>query len=296
MTETVTAAVEKRDSSPAALVRQYSHDFETVLPSHIKPATWVRVAQGALKRGKMEGNRYQLEIAAENNTPAFLAALLEAARLGLEPGTEQYYLTPRKVRGRLEILGIVGYQGEIELMYRAGAVSSVVAEVVHDKDVFHYRPGLDPVPVHEIDWTAEDRGDRRLVYAYARMKDGAVSRVCILNNSDIEKIKRTSDGAGSEYSPWQKWPEQMWLKSAVHQLAKWVPTSAEYIREQLRAIRDVQNEQPVAPAPSSHAVERVDTTTGEIVEGELVDTAAPEIAEGDPDTIEWPVTQPGSGS
>jgi hypothetical protein len=90
----------------------------------------------------------------------FLAALLDAARLGLEPGTEQYYLTPRKVKGRLEILGIVGYQGYIELMYRAGAVSSVVAEVVYSNDKFTVPAGPDERPVHEIDWDADDRGDR----------------------------------------------------------------------------------------------------------------------------------------
>jgi hypothetical protein len=116
-------------------------DFATVLPTHVRPDTFVRVAQGALKRGKKQGNRFELEIAAGNNPGAFMAALLDAARLGLEPGTEQFYLTPRKVKGQLEILGIVGWQGYVELMYRAGAVSSVVAEVVHANDKFRFQPG-----------------------------------------------------------------------------------------------------------------------------------------------------------
>jgi recombination protein RecT len=105
-----------------------------------------------------------------------MGALMDAARLGLEPGTEQYYLTPRKVKGRLEIQGIRGYQGEIELIYRAGAVSSVIVEVVYSNDKFRVRPGRDERPIHEIDWDADDRGELRLVYAYAVMKDGATSR------------------------------------------------------------------------------------------------------------------------
>lgn len=36
---------------------------------------------------------YELEVAAANNPGVFMATLLDAARLGLEPGTEQYYLT-----------------------------------------------------------------------------------------------------------------------------------------------------------------------------------------------------------
>lgn len=241
-------AIEKADNSPRALVQQYQSSFTAVLPSHIqKPETWIRLAQGALKKGR-RGNdgRTDLEVAATNNPAAFLAALLDCARLGLEPGTEQYYLTPRKVKGRIEILGIVGYQGLIELMYRAGAISSVVAEVVYSHDVFSFRPGVDEVPVHEIDWDSDDRGELRLVYAFARMKDGATSKVVVLNRAAINTIKKSSQGADSDYSPWRTNEPAMWLKSAVRQLAKWVPTSSEYIREQLRAARDVAEEERAA--------------------------------------------------
>lgn len=252
--QTVSNAVAERDSSPGGLIRQYSTDFAQVLPSHIKAETWVRLAQGALKKGKRDGNRFELEIAAANNPGVFLAALLDAARLGLEPGTEQYYLTPRKVKGRLEILGIVGYQGHIELMYRAGAISSVVAEVVYAKDTFTYSPGRDEVPLHEIDWDAEDRGPLRLAYAFARMKDGATSKVVVLNRAAIDRIKVSSAGSDYESSPWKLHEPSMWLKSAVRQLQKWVPTSAEYRREQMRAAaeytRAAQNTGAPAVPPS----------------------------------------------
>lgn len=251
MTETIGSAVAKRDTGPAAMVKQYSDDFRAVLPSHIKPEQWVRLAQGALKKGKKQGGRTELEIAAANNPGVFLASLLDAARLGLEPGTEQYYLTPRKVKGQYEILGIVGYQGLIELMYRAGAISSVVAECVYENDHFAFRPGQDEIPTHEIDWDAEDRGKLRLVYAFARMKDGAVSKVIVLNRSAIQTIKASAQGADSSYSPWQTNEPAMWLKSAVRQLAKWVPTSAEFMREQLRAVRDVASEPAGASPPFS---------------------------------------------
>lgn len=245
MTETISSAVAKREDGPAAMVRQYRKDFSEVLPSHINAATWVRLAQGALKKGKrVDGQRTELEIAAANNPAAFILALRDAARLGLEPGTEEYYLTPRKVKGRSEILGIIGYQGFIELMYRAGAISSVVAECVYVNDKFQYRPGVDERPVHEIDWDATDRGKLRLVYSYAVMKDGATSKVVVLNKQAIAVIKKTAQGADSEYSPWQTNEPAMWLKSSVRQLAKWVPTSAEYRREQIRAglqaARDVE--------------------------------------------------------
>lgn len=236
MTESVSTAVAKRDNSPSGMVATFRDDFTAVLPSHVKSATWVRLAQGALKKGKKvrgpNGPCTELELAAANNPGVFLASLLEAARLGLEPGTEQYYLTPRKVKGQLEILGIVGYQGYIELMYRAGAISSVVAECVYSEDSFTYRPGKDRYPNHEINWDSEDRGALRLVYSYAVMKDGATSKVVVLNRAAINKIKASSQGANSDYSPWKLHEPSMWLKSAVRQLAKWVPTSAEFRQTQ----------------------------------------------------------------
>ena len=280
MTDTVAGAVAKRDNSPSALIRQYSTDFATVLPSHVKAETWVRLAQGALKKGKRTGANgdgpFELEIAAANNPGVFLAALLDAARLGLEPGSEQYYLTPRKVKGRLEILGIVGYQGHIELMYRAGAVASIVAEVVREHDRYQYRRGVDRTPLHEFNpfGRTVERGKLVGVYAYAVMKDGAVSRVVELNEDDITRIKASSQGSDSEYSPWRNHEAAMWLKSAVRQLQKWVPTSAEYRREVLRASAEAQRiaDDRQLPAPPQESQE--------LLEGEVVDDQAwPEVTQ-----------------
>lgn len=234
--------VAPRDNTPAGLVQQYQGDFAIVLPSHINPATWCRVAVGALRRDR------NLEQAARNNPAAFLGALLDAARRGLEPGTEQYYLVPQKIKGQMQVRGQMGYQGVIELIYRAGAVSSVIVEAVRANDGFSYRPGRDERPIHDINWDADDRGPLRLAYAYAVMKDGATSKVVVLNKHDIAHAKASSQGADSAYSPWKNHEEAMWLKTAAHRLAKWVPTSAEYMREQLRAVKAVEAEgaQPAA--------------------------------------------------
>lgn len=284
MTNTVSNALAKRDTGPGAMVEQYRDDLALVMPSHVKPDTFVRLAVSVLRRDP------KLTEAAQNNPAALMGALLEAARLGLEPGTEQYYLTPRKAKGRLEIQGIRGYQGEIELIYRAGAVSSVIVEVVRRADTFRYSPGRDERPFHEIDWDADDRGELRLVYAYAVMKDGATSKVVVLNRQQVMKAKAMSQGSDTPYSPWQKHEEAMWLKTAAHRLTKWVPTSAEYIREQLRAHAEVAAEQRPTPTvplpqPTAPAVEH-DEDEGPI-DAEFVDD----------ETSGWPAAaQPGSGA
>ena len=246
----VSSAVALRNDSASAIIDVYREDLAAIMPSHIKPDVYMRLAVSVLARDE------NLMRAAQNNPASLMAALWESSRLGLMPGTEEYYLTVRKNRGVPEILGITGYQGEIELIYRAGAVSSVIVEVVRVNDVFAWKQGsLDTErpqrwvgpqvqPYHEIDWDADphDRGPLRLVYAYAVMKDGAISRVVVLNRKHIEEAKEFSAGGDKDWSPWRKHEEGMWLKTGAHRLRKWVPTSAEYMREQLRAIADVEAE------------------------------------------------------
>ncbi|MFE5090635.1 recombinase RecT [Streptomyces sp. NPDC056638] len=273
MTETITNAIAVRDTGPGALVAQHRGDIELVMPSHLQKrvGAWIRTTQGLLRRDD------KLMKAAQNDVGQFMSVLLDAARLGLEPGTEQYYLVPRwnKQKRCTEVTGVRGYQGEIELMYRAGAVSSVIVEVVYDNDRFEYRPGRDERPLHEIDWDAEDRGELRLVYAYAVMKDGATSKVVVLNKGHIAKARAKSDSAGKDWSPWNTDTEAMWLKTGAHRLTKWVPTSAEYIREQLRAHADVAAEQQ-APAQIAPLPQPINTSNDEdeAIDAEFVDEEA----------------------
>lgn len=254
---------QQKPKTPRGLIEQYRGDLAAVMPSHIRPDTWVRLAQGALKKGKKVDDgtgRTELEVAAANNPGLFLAALLDAARLGLEPGTEEYWLTPRREKGKLQILGYPGYQGYIKLMYNSGRVMAVIAECVYDADVFIWRKGsLDTeqiakgkpprwegpqtTPYHEVDWDAEKRGALRLVYAYAVMIDGTPSQVIMLNKYDIKAIKANSLGADSKYSPWQTNPRSMWLKSAVRQLRKWVPTSTE-VRTTAKKVEAERTDRP----------------------------------------------------
>lgn len=237
--QTIGGALAVRDNSPTAVVQQSKDQFAMVLPSHMRPEAFVRVAVGVLRRNP------KLAEAASNDMGAFMTAMMDAARLGLEPGTEQYWLIPR-YDGRLKkkiVSGQRGYQGEIELIYRAGAVASVVVEVVREQDLFAWNPGqLDtrpdgpprwhgPMdrPLHIINWDSPDRGPLKFVYAYALMKAGGVSKVVVLNRADIERAKAMNEYSDNANSPWVKWEESMWLKTGVHRLQKWVPTSAEYI-------------------------------------------------------------------
>lgn len=256
-------AVEQAKVTPGQLVAQYQPDIALVLPSHVKPEQFVRIAQGVLRRDR------KLAQVAANNVGSFMSALLQCARLGLEPG-DTYHL----VAYGNEIVGITDYTGELELIYRTGAVSSVKAEVVYSGDTFRYVPGEMDRPVHEPDWFG-DRGEMAGVYAYAVMTDGAVSRVVMMSKAEVEEAKAVSKTSSRSDSPWNKWPKSMWLKTAIHQLYKWVPSSPEFRQELARATAAVEQVATVhqlpAPVPDFEPPADVDTATGEVLEAEIVD-------------------------
>jgi recombination protein RecT len=262
MTDSVTNAIATRDNGPGAMIKQYSSDFTTVLPSHIKPDTWVRLAQGVLRRDK------QLAQIAQRNPGSLMQALLECARLGHEPGSESFYLVP--MGGEIE--GWEGYRGVVERMYRAGAAVAVKAEIVRANDRFHYQPSM-ARPEHEIDWFG-DRGDILGAYSYAELRDGSTSKVVVINQEYIRKVKAMSKGSDKPTSPWQKWPEAMVLKTVIHRLEPFVPTSSEYLREQMRAAAEVAAEQRAGkpqPAPIPEAVDVTHLPDAGVYDAEIID-------------------------
>lgn len=254
--------------NPIALIRHSVADFAQVLPSHVTPETFVRLAVGALQR-----NPYLLRVASQNPA-SLLYALLEAARLGLEPGTEQFHLVPYGGRSP-KVEGIVGYQGEIELIYRAGASRSVKAELVCGNDTFTFKPTMDR-PEHDIDWFG-DRGPVLGAYAYAEMVGGGTSRVVVVGPREIERAQQASASWNSkdkrDQSPWVTDYPAMVLKTAIHQLEKWVPTSAEYRREQLRASAAAAAEAANVTGPSTVAqvLADADPPPDDVQDAEIVD-------------------------
>lgn len=261
---TIGNAVAKTDAVAKlnADIAKYQDDYAKVLPQHIDASHWVRLAQGLLRRNE------QLAMAAVNSPGSFMAALLDCARLGHEPGTDQYALVPFRDKDRgLEVVGIEQYQGEIERMYRAGAVEAVVAEIVYQHDVFTWNPG--ERPQHDADWFADEKERGRMVgvYAYATLKGGAISNVVVMGESEIAKHREVA----KTDAIWRKWPKSMWRKTAVHELEKWVPTSAEFQREKLRALAEADVLRASATFTKAEQVPHVDTKTGEITEGEVVE-------------------------
>lgn len=310
MTETVSSAVAKRDSGPINIMWSRRKHFDAVLPQHLDIEAFLGTAAGALYGSK------DLMEAATRSPDSMVTALMRCAALGHQPGTDEFYLIPRKIKGVPTVQGIEGYRGIIERMYRSGAVAKVVVREVCANDKFRYLEGVDDKPVHQIGGEGDtgadffgakgsrDRGEMVGVYAYAELMTGAVSRVVLLTRDDVMAAKAASDSSGSSFSPWNRadggkaHPEftgrSMWWKTAARRLEPWVPTSAEYRREQLRAAVEADNLRRPAP-PTTSAMPA--PAAEEPVDAEIVDSDADAMQQAaEEETGGWPDTAPIPGA
>lgn len=265
----VSNAVAKREREGQLIswLRSQQDDLAMAAASHLKPSTIVRVAQGALRKDD------KLMAAAIANPQSLIYCLLDAARLGHEPGTDQYWLIPFGA----EVTGIEGYKGIIERMFRAGAVSAVVAEVVYQHDVYRSRGPLTP-PLHEFDEFADpaDRGPLKGAYAYARMFDGQYSRVIPMGRAEIMKHKAMSKGSNRSDSPWKLWEESMWKSKPLRALEAYVPTSSEWLDVRARAAAAGGTEVhrpslPPAERPVAAITQASPPADDDVVDAEIVD-------------------------
>lgn len=208
-----------------------------LLPADTDVDTFLGTAAAAMHKNP------SLAQAAMKDPASLMIALREAARLGHLPGTDRYALTIREGK----ILGMEQYQGVVARMFNAGAVTGVHAEVVCRGERFERRDPLPPI--HEPvggDWFARDTKVENLVgvYAYATLDTGSLSRIVVMGRAEVMAHRAAAATTKIWDGPFGK---SMWLKTAAHELEKWVPVSAEYRRQQ--GIRDAAAAALSAPVP-----------------------------------------------
>lgn len=156
-------------------------------------------------------------------TPAsVLDCVMIAARLGLEPdggALAQAYLVPHGAECTL----VVGYRGLIELARRSGLVLRVEARLVHRGDEFDYELGAKPKLKHRP--LAEDEGGEVThAYAVAFFRDGS-TQFEVMTAAQIAHVRKSSRSGAS--GPWAQHAEEMYRKTVVRRLAKYLPLSPE---------------------------------------------------------------------
>lgn len=154
-----------------------------------------------------------------------LGGVMLAAQLRLEIGSGlgEFYLTPRKDRGRQICLPIIGYQGMIKLALRSEYVLNVQAFLVRQGDDFTYGGNSERGMFY--DWAPQDFEETRPwigVVATAKMRGGGTTWVYLTRTQVM--------GRRPSYwqsTPWKTNEDEMVKKTAVRALAKYLPKSTD---------------------------------------------------------------------
>ena len=210
-------------------------------PKHLDSDRMIRLALTSIKKNK------DLMQCFQNNPSSVLAAFMESVQLGLEIDTRGLaHLIPYKGTCTFQ----VGYKGLISLAMRSGKLRNIYAEVVYEseKDNVHIDLGLSRNLTHAFDFSVAREGRLILAYAVAVFLDGS-THFEYVQPHHVDKAKKTSMGASSQYSPWNTHTEEMWKKTAIKKLCKYLDLSPELAE----AIAKEDEAEAVRPQPERTA-------------------------------------------
>lgn len=266
-----------RGQSVALAIREATPRIAARLPTYLPAGTAERYAIQA-------ASTVMQSPALRACTPASIVrAVLTAAEYGLsiDGVLGHAYLVPYRIRGVPTAQFQIGYRGLVELTLRTGHWSSIQAAVVSAADDFIYSLGTKTFIDHKPALSnrggppgVSEGGSRVAAWACAYPRDGGPPAAVILGEEEILEHRRASKAFANDPkgSPWAKWADAMWQKTAIRQLSKCAPMATEH-HDRLRKAAiidealdrgeavtvDAEVYDPNEPPPA----EAVDMTTGE---------------------------------
>jgi recombination protein RecT len=198
------------------LLERMKPAMRAALPRHLSPDRMVRLVTTTLRRTP------QLV----SCSPVSLAgAVVQACQLGLEVDgiLGEFYLTPRRIHGEWQVVGIPGYRGLLKLARQSGEVDWVQPQAVYAGDKFSYRLGSNPQLEHEPADVDHDPKNIVRTYAVARLRSGSVLFL-VMTRSEIDAV-RDRYAAARDEGPWLTHYLEMALKTPTRRLCKWLPQS-----------------------------------------------------------------------
>ena len=196
-------------------------EIKKALPAVLTPERFTRMVLSAVSANK--------DLAA-CETKSFLAAMMQAAQLGLEPNTPlgQAYIIPYRDNksGTLRAQFQLGYKGMIDLAYRSNQVSVIDAQVVYENDEFDYELGLEPKLKHKP--ALSNRGKPILYYGMFRTKDGGFGFQVMSYDDIIAHARKFSKAFTS--GPWSTNFDEMAKKTVLKKVLKYAPLKSDFLR------------------------------------------------------------------
>jgi recombination protein RecT len=147
-------------------------------------------------------------------------------------------------------------KGIIKVLYATGLIAHIDAAAVYSRDHFRFTRGDDARIEHEPYAGDEEPGPIVAAYAIFRMTNGEVHRE-VMFKRDLVKVRAAAKTQGV----WNKWEDQMSVKSVIKRGSKLLPTDSEALERllthdnQAMGYDDRDEAQPAATPAATAAAE-----------------------------------------
>lgn len=266
----VAAATVKKNKTVEDYLTQYEPEFQRALGASMDAAKFTQDALTAIKQNPKIG---------QADPRSLFGALFLAAQLKLPVGgpLAQFHLTVRTVKGQATVVPIVGYGGYIQLAMNTGLYSKVSAFLIHENDYYVSAASSERGEFFDFRPADGPRGAVVGVLAYAKVKGHDETSWVHL---DAETIRRVHRPQYWENTPWKDNEGEMFRKTAVRALQKYLPKSVESIGLAQAAQADqaiVRKVEGIPDLDIQH--DREDPETLVVQEGNPLERTPEELAE-----------------
>lgn len=205
----------------------------------------------------MNGSEYVQKCSAQS----IIKAVLDCARMGLEPDGVHAALVPMNTKRGWECQAWPMYRGLVARAYDDETVSAIEARLVYEGERFDVRYGTDPKIDHTPDADCVASGNVIAAYAVIHMRGRA--KFDVMWRSELDGIMKRSPAASRGFSPWSTDPGEMQKKTVLKRLTKTAPLKSQRVFAALATDEEndageivdmeVTAELPPKPAPASRA-------------------------------------------
>lgn len=194
-----------------------------ILPEHIKPETFVRLAAIAMTNNPA---------LVEADKTSVVNSLILSAKDGLVCDGREAALVPFKTKVGNNWIYKAQYMpmvdGVLKRVRQSGQVTMIVAKPIFQKDNFSYWFDEDGEHFKYVPTQDNDPGELVSVLAAARMVSGELI-VDVVPRRDIDRSRAASKQGNNENGPWNKYFDRMAVKTGLHRLARRLPNSSEIL-------------------------------------------------------------------
>lgn len=211
--------------------------FADVLPPDVNAEDFIAVCKRAVMRD------HKLVDCMNRNPAAAFGAFLDCARDGLMPDGREAHIDARRDKEKGVTAAYMPMRrGLVKMLYKSGKVRSVDLHVVYEGDDFE----ADLSEGASIRHVARGKSRKPVaVWGRVDLADGGVVRG-VMWEGDVNRRR----ACAKTKMVWDKWPEEMWKKTLLHNMGKDLPKTRaiQTALDRDNEFFDLEKDVPVKPS------------------------------------------------